>query len=96
MSIAGIIRALLLPSSVEEWPAVASLGSITLEQIAQRTAVLALACSRCAKAGRFNLTTLIERHGPQLVLIHTEVPEELGGQGLGAVLVKAAARIPPP
>jgi predicted GNAT family acetyltransferase len=31
-----------------------------------------------------------ERHGPQLVLIHTEVPEALGGQGLGAQLVKAA------
>ena len=31
-----------------------------------------------------------ERHENQLVLIHTEVPEELGGQGLGAELVKAA------
>jgi len=33
-----------------------------------------------------------ERHGHQLVLIHTEVPEELGGQGLGAELVKAAVK----
>jgi predicted GNAT family acetyltransferase len=34
-----------------------------------------------------------ERHGNQLVLIHTEVPEELGGQGLGGDLVKAAVEL---
>ena len=29
-------------------------------------------------------------HGDRLTLIHTEVPEELGGRGLGGVLVQAA------
>jgi predicted GNAT family acetyltransferase len=30
------------------------------------------------------------RNGNRLTLIHTEVPEDLGGQGLGGVLVKGA------
>jgi predicted GNAT family acetyltransferase len=30
-------------------------------------------------------------NGNRLVLVHTEVPEELGGQGLGGRLVRAAA-----
>jgi uncharacterized protein len=30
------------------------------------------------------------RHGDRLVLIHTEVPEELGGRGIGGQLVTAA------
>ena len=29
-------------------------------------------------------------HGDRMTLIHTEVPEELGGRGLGGVLVQAA------
>jgi predicted GNAT family acetyltransferase len=29
-------------------------------------------------------------HGDRLTLIHTEVPEELGGRGLGGELVQAA------
>jgi predicted GNAT family acetyltransferase len=29
-------------------------------------------------------------HGDRLTLIHTEVPDELGGRGLGGVLVRAA------
>jgi predicted GNAT family acetyltransferase len=29
-------------------------------------------------------------HGDRLTLIHTEVPDELGGRGLGGVLVQAA------
>ena len=29
-------------------------------------------------------------HGDRLTLIHTEVPEPLGGRGLGGVLVQAA------
>jgi predicted GNAT family acetyltransferase len=29
-------------------------------------------------------------HGDRLTLIHTEVPDALGGRGLGGVLVKAA------
>ena len=31
-----------------------------------------------------------ELHGDRLVLIHTGVPDELGGRGLGGVLVQAA------
>jgi hypothetical protein len=38
-------------------------GSITLAQVAERTTVLAVACSRCDRAGRYNLTTLIKQHG---------------------------------
>jgi predicted GNAT family acetyltransferase len=29
-------------------------------------------------------------HGARLTLIHTEVPEELGGRGIGSILVQAA------
>jgi hypothetical protein len=38
-------------------------GSITLGDVAVHTAVLAVACSRCERAGRYNLDTLIGRHG---------------------------------
>ncbi len=31
-------------------------------------------------------------HGDRLVLIHTEVPDELSGQGIGGHLVRAAVR----
>ena len=31
-----------------------------------------------------------ELDGDRLVLVHTEVPDELGGRGLGGVLVRAA------
>lgn len=30
------------------------------------------------------------RDGDRLVLVHTEVPEELGGRGIGGILVRAA------
>jgi hypothetical protein len=39
-------------------------GSITLEQVAAHTALRAVACSRCDRAGRYNLNTLIAPHGP--------------------------------
>ena len=39
-------------------------GSITLGEVADRTAVLAVACSRCERAGRYRLDALIARHGP--------------------------------
>ena len=46
---------------------------------------------------RFELTRdghtaeLVYRNdGDQLVLVHTEVPDELGGQGIGGQLVRAA------
>jgi hypothetical protein len=42
---------------------VVSEGSITLGDVADHTMVLAVACSRCARAGRYNLDTLIARHG---------------------------------
>ena len=38
-------------------------GSITLGQAAEHTAVLTVACTRCERAGRYNLDTLIARHG---------------------------------
>lgn len=47
-------------------------GSITLDQVAERTAVLVVACSRCTRAGRYHLETLIARYGQ-----HCGVPELL-------------------
>ena len=38
-------------------------GSITLGEVAEHTTVLAVACSRCERVGRYNLDTLIARHG---------------------------------
>jgi hypothetical protein len=38
-------------------------GSITLRQMAERTAALAIACDRCDRAGRYSLKTLIDRYG---------------------------------
>jgi hypothetical protein len=38
-------------------------GSITLGEAAEHTAVLTVACTRCERAGRYNLDTLIARHG---------------------------------
>jgi hypothetical protein len=40
-------------------------GSITLAAVAERTAVLAIACDRCDRAGRYPLATLIGRHGAE-------------------------------
>jgi hypothetical protein len=39
------------------------MGFITLGEVAEHTAVLAVACTRCERAGRYNLDTLIRRHG---------------------------------
>jgi hypothetical protein len=49
-------------AAVRRQPTMAD-GSITLGDVAGRTAVLAVACSRCDRAGRYNLDTLIARHG---------------------------------
>ena len=38
-------------------------GSLTLGDVAARTATLAVACSRCERTGRYPLTTLIDRYG---------------------------------
>ena len=38
-------------------------GWITLADIAARTDVLAVACSRCDRAGQYKLASLIERYG---------------------------------
>ncbi len=43
--------------------AMESSGSITLGQVAEHIAVLAVACSRCEWAGRYSMDTLIARHG---------------------------------
>lgn len=64
MSAADIMRALLMPLSVEQWSGVTvSGGSITLEQVAERTETLNIACSRCERAERYRLDALIRRHG---------------------------------
>lgn len=39
-------------------------GSITLFQVVARASVLAVACTRCDRAGRYGMDTLIARHGP--------------------------------
>ena len=41
----------------------ATSGSITLGEAAEHTAVLTVACSRCERAGKYRLETLIARHG---------------------------------
>jgi hypothetical protein len=39
-------------------------GSISLAQVAAHTTGLTIACSRCDRAGRYRLDTLIANHGP--------------------------------
>ncbi len=39
-------------------------GSLTLGDVADRVAVLVVACSRCHRSGRYNLDRLIAQHGP--------------------------------
>ena len=43
--------------------AMESSGSITLGQVAEHIAVLAVACSRCEQVGRYRQETWIARHG---------------------------------
>ena len=38
-------------------------SSITLGHVARRAQVLAIACSRCERAGRYPLATLIQKYG---------------------------------
>ena len=38
-------------------------GSITLADVAARTDALVVACTRCDRAGRYSVGTLIRRHG---------------------------------
>ena len=40
-----------------------STGAITLDAVAERTDTLVVACSRCDRAGRYRLDTLIITHG---------------------------------
>jgi hypothetical protein len=40
-----------------------SAGSITLGEAAEHTAALTVACTRCDRAGKYRLETLIARHG---------------------------------
>jgi hypothetical protein len=44
----------------------ATSGSISLSEVSEHTAVLAVACNRCERAGRYRLDTLIARHGADL------------------------------
>lgn len=39
-------------------------GYITLAEIAARTDALEIACTRCPRRGRYRMSTLIERYGP--------------------------------
>ncbi len=55
-----------------------SRGSITLGDVAEHTPVLAVACSRCERTGRYNLDTLIVRHWedfgiPRLLRLHRDL-----------------------
>jgi hypothetical protein len=43
--------------------AMGSSGSMTLGEAAEHTAVLAVGCTRCNRAGKYRLDTLISRHG---------------------------------
>jgi hypothetical protein len=43
-------------------------GSITLADVILRTSVLAVACTQCERAGRYNVDTLIARHGPAFTI----------------------------
>lgn len=38
-------------------------GAITLGQVAERAAVLEVACDRCGRRGRYGTAGLVERHG---------------------------------
>jgi hypothetical protein len=38
-------------------------GPITLGDVAEHTTALAVACNRCERSGRYDLDTLIARHG---------------------------------
>jgi predicted GNAT family acetyltransferase len=40
--------------------------------------------------GRFEAELVYRRRADRLILIHTEVPDALGGRGIGARLVRAA------
>ena len=40
-----------------------SKGPITLGDVAEHTTALAVACNRCERSGRYDLDTLIARHG---------------------------------
>jgi hypothetical protein len=44
----------------------ASSGSITLVEVANRTAVLAIACTRCDRARTYPLEMLVARHGGRI------------------------------
>jgi hypothetical protein len=47
-------------------------GAITLGQVAARTSVLTVSCTRCEQAGRYAVATLIKRYGAEF-----ELPELL-------------------
>jgi hypothetical protein len=55
-------------------------GAITLADVAARTDALVVACTRCDRAGRYSLDTLIINHGRRF--------------GIPALLVKLSANCP--
>ena len=56
-------------------------GSLTIGDVASRVAVLVVACSRCNRAGRYQLDYLAKQHGPDftipslLGLLSTDCPK---------------------
>ena len=63
-TVAGILRYIDHdPALVEEELRMATTGSITLGQVAERTASLGIACTRCDRGERYNVGALIVRHG---------------------------------
>ncbi len=61
-------------------------GSITLAQVAERAAVLAMACTQCERAGEHGVDALVARHGPL-----TGVPELLRSLSAGCPMRQSAS-----
>jgi hypothetical protein len=62
-------------------------GSITLQEVAAHTGVLAVRCSRCERTGRYRMATLIELHGRSF-----PVPELLRELSVACVKRQAVSR----
>ncbi len=76
----------------------ATSGSISLSEVSEHTAVLSVACTRCDRAGRYNLDTLIARHGadfgiPALLrLLSKDCPKQKGSRSRSTICAAFIAR----